>query len=360
MNMRGISKLVPWRFAFRGRGIRRPPEPRSGEPPVVPSGSLPDLDRVSQAFVALAECAGRAVVHVDTVERTEGRTLDDPPWSESSVRGSCSGSIVSPSGTILTSERILPEAGQFWATLPDGRSYRAEVCARDQDTDLAALRIKGSDLPWIPLELAREPRRGEVLLALGNPTGKAWSVRAGIVSAIHREVRVSPRPAVENVIEFSTPFQPISQGGPLIDARGRIVGIQTAREETPPGVGLAVLLRPSAWAVRHLTAGRTIPRPYLGVVGHNQLIDDPGCPSGGLRLGVVVLGVAQGSPAEAAGIRTFDVILEANNMPVQDLGELQDVVSRTPVGGRLGIKAMRGKRQITFEIRTSDRSVPPG
>ena len=215
-------------------------------------------------------------------------------------QGAGSGVVVTPDGFLLTSAHVVASASGGTAELPDGRVLDFTVVGLDPLSDLAVIRVSGSELPHVELGDADHLRVGQLVVAVGNPFGLAGSVTAGVVSALGRSLPAGQR-LVENVIQTDAALNPGNSGGALVDAHARLVGVNTAVAGV--GLGLAVPVNPTTLGiVGALMRDGRVRRAYLGVVGGRRPLAPRHAATSGQSFGVGVIEVAKGSPAERAGL----------------------------------------------------------
>jgi S1-C subfamily serine protease len=257
-------------------------------------------------------------------------------------RGAGSAVVLSSDGYMLTSAHVVGSSRRGRATFSDGIEAEFETIGRDVLSDLAVLRVS-ADLTSAELGDADRLRVGQLVVAVGNPNGLAGSVTAGVVSALGRSLPAGRR-LVENVIQTDAALNPGNSGGALVDSRARLVGVNTALAGF--GLGLAVPInRTTLDIVATLIRDGRVRRAYLGVVGGGR-------PLSSRRAGVAqssgvgVIDVAEGSPAERAGLRPTDTILAVDHTPTKDAGDLQRLMTADAIGKRLTVRVLRGNSTL--------------
>ena len=296
------------------------------------------MDAFSQAVVRAVKSVGPAVVRISTREDGEPFYGVWPSRRE----GIGSGVIVDPSGLAVTNHHVVARARQLFATLQDGRRMAATVLGEDPSHDLALLRLAGEGLPAAPLGDSEALEVGQLVIAIGNPLGLEATVTTGVVSAKGRALR-TPNGLMDGLIQTDASINPGNSGGPLVDSQGRVVGINTAVIMGAQGIGFAVPVS----AVRDLLArfGRTgeASPGWLGIQAVNQWLELPSGGAGG-RMGVLVLQVMPGSPAERAGLRPMDVITAVDGEAVEGFEGLRRALGRRAAGERVVLEVRRGQR----------------
>jgi serine protease Do len=279
------------------------------------------------------------------------------PWEPRSPRGGQgSGVIISSDGYILTNHHVIDRAREVIVTLPDKREFKGRIVGTDPKTDLAVVKIDAQNLPTIPWGDATKLQVGEYVLAVGNPFGLNSTVTLGIVSAVGRGHMGITQ--YEDFIQTDAAINPGNSGGALVNTRGELVGINTAifsQSGGYQGVGFAVSATMAKPVYESLVKTGTVIRGYLGV-GIQDLNQDL-AKSFHLKdpRGALVNEVKKGSPADQAGLKQGDVILEYQGTPVEDAVVLQRLVSRTPVGTKAPVKIFRDGREQELIITIGEQ-----
>ena len=316
-----------------------------GSQPAEPSEALPDaeaLDAYSRTVTSVAERLRDSVANLRVGRRTRrGR-----------AEGGGSGVVITPDGYLLTSAHVVEGMdGKAQAAFPDGRSFGAEVIGTDPLSDLAVLRAEAGNLETAELGDADALHVGQLVVAIGSPLGFHGSVTAGVVSALGRALPTRSRSTVrlvENVIQTDAALNPGNSGGALADGLGRVVGINTAVAGV--GLGLAVLINDATRRiVAELMVEGRVRRAFIGIVGGARPLPPRFAPQGG-GSAVEVVEVVEGSPADRAGLRPEDLIVEVDGRSMSDVGELQRLMVAESIGRPLPTHLIRGERTLTVEI----------
>jgi len=307
-------------------------------------------------WTAAAKAALPAVVNVATARAAK---LPDDPFSRlffghrppRRERGLGSGVIVTADGFVLTNNHVIEGAQDIRVTLADGREVRARLVGTDPKTDLAVLKLPGAGYPVVALADSSRVEVAEVVLALGNPFGLSQTVTQGIVSAVGRaDLGIAD---YEDFIQTDAPINPGNSGGALVDARGALIGINTAifsQTGGSQGIGFAVPVNMARQVMDQLVRRGRLTRGYLGV----SLQEVTPALARGLGVsaerGVVVGDVAPDSPAARAGLKRGDVILAVDGKPVDDVGRFRNLVAGTAPGTTLKLTVLRDGREQTLDV----------
>lgn len=298
-----------------------------------PAGDAEALDAYSRAVSAVARTLGPSVASIRVARGNGG-----------AAEGSGSGVVITPDGFLLTSAHVVEGArGGLRARLTDGRDLALAVVGADPLSDLAVLRADGGDLPAAALGDAARLTVGQLVVAIGNPLGLAGSVTAGVVSALGRSLPVGrgrARRVVEDVIQTDAALNPGNSGGALADSRARVVGVNTAVAGF--GLGLAVPINATTRAiVAALMREGRVRRAYVGIAGGSRPLPPRVAAALGREAGVEVVEVVAGSPAERAGLRAEDLIVDVDGDSVADVGDLQRLMGPDRIGRALELGVVR-------------------
>jgi serine protease Do len=302
------------------------------------------LDAYSLAVTTVAERLSPSVANLRVSRRVRGGRILD---------GGGSGVVITPDGYTLTSAHVIARTeGKGRASFVDGRELEFEVVGSDPLSDLAVLRVDARDL--VPAELgdAERLRVGQLVVAIGNPHGFTGSVTAGVVSALGRSLPTRSGAnvrVVDNVIQTDAALNPGNSGGALADGRGRVVGINTAVAGV--GLGLAVPINAATRRILGaLMAEGRFRRAYLGIAGGPRPLPPRLARELGRKSGVEIAQVVEGGPADLAGMRAEDLIVELEGTPIEGMDDLQRVVVSEVIGRAVRAKVVRGGREHELEL----------
>jgi serine protease Do len=302
------------------------------------------LDAYSRVVTGVAERLSPSVANLRVSRRVRGgRRLD----------GAGSGVVITPDGFMLTSAHVIERTDSSGeASFVDGRKLQFEVVGSDPLSDLAVLRLDARDVPPAELGDAEHLRVGQLVVAMGNPNGFAGSVTAGVVSALGRSLPVRSRRQyrlVENVIQTDAALNPGNSGGALADGVGRVVGINTAVAGV--GLGLAV---PIDYATRRiigaLMSEGLFRRAYIGIAGGSRPLPPRLAQQLQRASAIEVVEIVEGSPADAAGLRPEDLILEVDGKAVDGVDDLQRLMIGDLIGQTVRTTVYRGGETFAIEL----------
>jgi S1-C subfamily serine protease len=288
-------------------------------PPIQPPSTDGELlDSYSKTVTRAVEMVGPAVVNI----RVHKASRESQRGSESGGAGS--GFVIAPDGFILTNSHVVHGADKLEATLADGQVYRASLVGEDPETDLAVLRINASQLAHAHLGNSKSIRVGQIAVAIGSPFGFQQTVTAGVVSALGRSMRSQSGRLIDNVIQTDAALNPGNSGGPLVNSRGEVIGVNTAIILPAQGICFAIASNTAEFVAAWLIKEGRIRRSWIGVVGQNVPIHRRVVRFHRLPVdhAVLVAGIEHGSPASRAGLREGDVIVAFGGEPVSGIDEL--------------------------------------
>ena len=323
----------------------------------LPSAPADDelLDAYSRAVSGVVERLAPAVVSVEVQHRRRGGSA-----REDRGGGHGSGFVFTPDGFILTNSHVAHGATKTDVAFADGRRLRAELVGDDPDTDLAVLRVDVSSQAAAPLGDSAALRVGQVVIAIGNPLGFQSTVTAGVVSALGRSFRSVSGRLIDNVIQTDAALNPGNSGGPLLDSRGQVVGVNTAVILPAQGICFAVAVNTVKLVVGQLIAFGHVRRARIGVGGQNVSL--PRLAVRAHRLiqpsGVLITTVEGGSPAARAGLQVGDIIVAFDEEPVHGIDDLHRLLTGERIGAATTVTAVRKAERLVLAITAAEVAQP--
>ena len=341
---------------------------RPGSAPAVPSVNFADVvERINPAVVNIdATMRGR-----DARTRRRGRSgspeapdpydgpfdFGTPRERETPRRGAGSGFIIDADGSILTNHHVVDRAARITVKLSDGRTMRARLIGSDPDTDIALIKVDGeTGLPVAPLGDSSTLRMGEWVCAIGNPLGYEHTVTVGVVSFLGRKLFDM---SLDNYIQTDAAINFGNSGGPLLNARGEVIGINAAISSRASSIGFAVPINGASSALPQLRARGRVSRGYMGV----GLRDVDADLERSLKLtvdhGALVQDITSGSPADRAGLRPYDVITSLDDRAIANDDQLIREISARAPGSAARLHLVRDGRDQTLTVKLAERPTRP-
>ena len=296
-----------------------------------PDSSL--LDAYSQAVIGAVQRVSPAVVHIQVKQQARGRHAE----------GSGSGFLFTPDGFILTNSHVVHGASEVFVTTEAGDRFPAEVVGDDADTDLAVVRGSGTMMS-VPLGSSRKLTVGQLVIAIGNPLGFQHTVTAGVVSALGRTMRSRSGHLIDGVVQTDAALNPGNSGGPLVDSRGQVVGVNTATIMGAQGICFAIGADTAEFVASRLIRDGRVKRSYIGVMGqgvplHRRLVRYYDLPA---ESGLLLLNVVEGSAAQVAGLRERDVIIRFAGHSITGVDDLHRLLTDERNGKACEVELIRG------------------
>lgn len=306
------------------------------------------LDAYSRAVTTVVDTVGPAVVSVHVGKPPRQNGIEQT--------GAGSGVVVAPDGYILTNSHVVQGARKVRASLTDGTTVEAGVVGEDPATDLALIRANASGLPYASFGEPAGLRVGQLVIAMGNPFGFQSSVSTGVVSALGRALRSQDGRLIENIIQHTAPLNPGNSGGPLLDSRGHVVGINTAIIAMAQGIGFSVPADTAKWVLTQLLRHGRVRRGYLGIGARSRPLDRRLVRFLGLDRdqAVEVVSAEPGGPAGKAGLMMGDLIVAINGRSVASVDDLHRVLSDWPVDRPVSLAVVRRKQRIDVAVMPAE------
>ena len=306
------------------------------------------LDAFSEAVSGAAERVSPSVVKIET--RGKGRR-----------GGTGSGFVFTPDGFILTNSHVVQPGGELEVTLADGRRTAGSLTGDDPATDLAVVRIGADDL--VPAELgdSRALKVGNLAIAIGNPFGFHCTVTAGVVSALGRSLRSTTGRLMDDIIQTDAALNPGNSGGPLVNSRGQVIGVNTATILPAQGICFAIAVNTARFVAAQLLRDGRIRRAYLGIGGQSvplprKVVRFHSLPS---DHGVLVLSVEPGGAGAKAGLQEGDVIIGFGETTVAGVDDLQRFLTEAQVNVATSIRLLRGTRKLELPVSPQEAPAAP-
>src|SRR5216684_919307 len=311
-----------------------------------PSEAMASLDAVSSGIAALVDRVGPAVVRVETA-RIGQRS-----------GGIGSGVIISPDGLVLTNSHVIHGHHEARLTDTEGRHLEARLIGEDRDTDLALLRVTAARrLASAVLGDSKELRRGQLVVAIGNPLGFEFTVTSGVVSALGRSLRASNGRLIDDVVQTDAALNPGNSGGPLVSTRGEAVGINTAVIAGAQGICFAVASNTAKFVLGELIRHGRVRRAYVGVSAQTVPVPRRFSQEFGLenRFGALVIGIEPHSPAAAAGLNTQDIVVKLGRETVAGVDDLVRLLDGGRVDQPVAMTVLRFGKLVELTVRPIER-----
>lgn len=318
-----------------------------GSPGFVPAnddGVL--LDAYSTAVSTAAAKVSPAVAHLAVRHGQDGK-----------AGGTGSGFLFTPDGYMLTNSHVVHGSSSIRATFPDGSAFPAYLVGDDPDTDLAVVQIHGSRRGSLELAGSERIRVGQLAIAVGNPLGFDCTVTAGVVSALGRSLRSRSGRLIDDVIQTDAALNPGNSGGPLVDSRGRVVGVNTATIMGAQGLCFAIASNTALFVLGEILRHGRVRRSHLGLAGQTVTIGR----ALARRLdrvaesAVRIVGVEPGSPAAAGGLEVGDLILSIDGDVLTGVDQLHRLLTAERIGRESEVGILRAGKLVSFGVSPSAR-----
>ena len=311
------------------------------------------LDAYSTIVVEAVEKVEPAVVQVEV-----GRDLGGRNHQRNEMQGTASGVLFTPDGFLVTNSHVVRGTRTIAVTLSDGRSFSGQLVGDDPHTDLAVVRLQEANLPMAGFGDSAQLRPGQLVVAIGNPLGFQTTVTSGIVSALGRSLRTLSGRLIENIIQTDAALNPGNSGGPLVNSRGEVIGINTAVIMPAQGICFAIPSNTVKWVVARLIRDGRVVRGFLGLQGQDRPIPRYLIRSHKLTInsGVFVVAVEPQSPAELAGLERGDIIIGLGDISVTGVDRLHRLLGEDVIGRDVPLTVLRDEQKVVLTVKPAAES----
>ncbi len=309
------------------------------------------MDAYSRAVITAAEKVSPSVVYIEVQQAIRSRRGNAPRFPQE-ARGSGSGFIFTPDGFILTNSHVVHGAKRIEVTVSDGHKHQADLIGDDPDTDLAVIRINAPNLVPAHLGDAQKIRVGQLVVAIGNPYGFQYSVTAGVVSALGRSLRAQSGRLMDAVIQTDAALNPGNSGGPLVNSRGEVIGVNTAMILPAQGISFTTSIDTAKFVASRLIRDGKVSRSYIGLAGQNVPLPRRIVRYYNLAIesGILVVSFEGDSPARNAGLREGDIIVGFDDHPTAGIDDLHKLLSEDRIGHKSSLVVIRGTDRLSLEV----------
>jgi S1-C subfamily serine protease len=309
------------------------------------------MDAYSRSVINAAERVSPSVVNID-VHKGPRVKQTGPFRPPEELRGNGSGFIFTPDGFILTNSHVVHHADKIMVTLPDGRRFEGDRVGEDPDTDLAVVRINGSNFLAAPLGDSQKIRVGQLVIAIGNPYGFQCTVTSGVVSALGRSLRSISGRLIDNIIQTDAALNPGNSGGPLVTSWGDVIGVNTAMILAAQGICFAIGINTAKFVAGRLIKEGKIRRSYIGLGGQNipllrRIVRFYHLP---VESGILVVSIEENSPAQKAGISEGDIIVGFDGKPIDGIDDLHRMLTEERMGVKTMLTIIRQTEKLNLAI----------
>src|SRR5258708_1372381 len=324
--------------------------------PAIPSSGHQEsgdelMDAYSRAVINAAEKVSPSVVYIE-VRHAAGDGTGSARRIPQESRGSGSGFIFTPDGFILTNSHVVHGSKRIEVTAADGRQFQADLIGDDPDTDLAVVIINAPNpVPPHPGD-PQKIRVGQLVVAIGNPYGFQYTVTAGVVSALGRSLRAQSGRLMDDVIQTDAALNPGNSGGPLVNSRGEVIGVNTAMILPAQGICFATSIDTAKFVASRLIRDGRVSRSYIGLAGQNFLLP--------LRIvryyhlavesGILVVSFEVNTPARNAGAREGDIIVSFEDHPTAGIDDLHKLLTEDRIGQESSLMVIRGTEKLMVNV----------
>jgi serine protease Do len=327
----------------------------SEQPASVTPAVQRELLEFSDAFAEIAEKVNPSVVNITCTETNEAQSApENRDDQDVQPYGFGSGVIIDPAGYILTSNHVVESANKIEVKLSDERKFIAKMIGADRDTDLALIKVETENpLPVAALGDSNRLRPGQWVMAIGNPFVYDHTVTVGVISALNRNLNTN---IFDSFIQTDAAINFGNSGGPLLNIRGEVIGINTLISSQGTGIGFAIPINMAKEILPQLKEKGKVTRGFLGVDPQQITAELQSSLGLGSSQGVIVSSVRKGTPAEKAGLKRYDIILELNGSKIESVEKFRRIIADTAPGTSLKIKVLRDEQILDLEANAAERN----
>jgi len=307
---------------------------------------------------AIAKKVTPSIVNIDVQIASQ----ETPFFNTGQQEGTGSGVIYTDDGYIITNNHVVADAQDITVALASGQELKAKKVGTDPENDIAVIKIDKTGLPAITVGDSDSLEVGQLLVAVGSPLGFEQTVTSGIISALHRNVTAGDgsgqATTLTDLIQTDAPINPGNSGGALCDASARLIGINAiiaSQSGGSEGIGFAIPIDTAKKVADDLIGGRSVSHPYIGVQGQTVSADIARQYDLPVTDGAYITRVVSGGPADKAGIKAGDIVVEADNQPVKSMDELIAAIRRNGVGGRISATFYEGGDKKTASLKIEEK-----
>ena len=303
------------------------------------------LDAYSTAVIGAVDKAGPSVVHI-AVKNGQGR------------QGGGSGFVVSSDGLIFTNSHVVSGAKTIMVGTADGHRAEARIIGEDPDSDIAVIRTD-ENLSAAPLVLhdSKLIKRGQLAIAIGNPLGFEQTVTTGVISAIGRSLRASTGRLIDDVIQTDAALNPGNSGGPLVDSKGRVIGVNTAVILGAQGICFSVASNTALYVLSQILQHGRVRRGFIGVAAQTVAVPRRHARAAGIGndFGAMITGIEPNGPAQSAGLMSYDIVVRLDGEPVTGVDDLIRLLNGDRIGRAVAVDVVRRGQLRSFKLRPAER-----
>ncbi|MBI9038587.1 MAG: trypsin-like peptidase domain-containing protein [Bacteroidales bacterium] len=304
------------------------------------------LDAFSNAVVSASEKVSPAVVHINVINNVKSG------MHPKNNHGTGSGFILSSKGYIVTNFHVIANAKNIFVNLPDGRKFEASIIGKDPYTDIAIIQIPATELEYLNFGNSEILKVGQLVIAIGNPYGFQYTVTTGVVSALGRSLRSQSGRLINNVIQTDAAINPGSSGGPLVNSRGEVIGINTAIIKSAQGICFAVASNTAKYVIEKLISDGKVRRGFIGIAGQLYHIPSKIKDLNNIenKSGVLVQNIEAKTNIKNSELLKGDIIIGLNNNKILNIDDLHKFLDESSIGKTISLIILRAGKVETINV----------